>query len=1290
MGIVQEILQDREKGAARLICEYRERLYYVAFSLCNDAAEAEDLVFRTFERVLDKVETCECEDSFYSWMCSILRNFHRLSVRRPVNRNTDPVGGGAEIELLTNPVTADGIADTVDANILRNSIERMPPKMREVLILHYFLDQPVSQIARYLMLPMGTVLSRLHYARRALAHHLGGQLRKPAAAIVAVGILILCATAAVVVATSGMKGRSEVGDVSRMDGSTLGATTEKGTASGVALASGVLGANSNSKEGVEEMSIRNKATKFATTVATLGATMAGATTIGKESLSSGLAAYYTFNEAQMTNLVPNSVVTGVTFSASGIESGVKSGEFGHSGFGGYLDIDQGWARLDGSQNLEFENGNDFTICVWMRAEANQSSDPLIFGNGNWNTTSAPGVLLSMSSIVRFNYSISGTSRQSGSVTAELGKWVFYAIAHTSDGKFKYYYCNSSGVLEVAKEHDAPNLKLVYDSIAERKPFYLGQDGTGAYSNTFVGKLDEFALWTRGLQQSDIETIYKNGRKGRMIDDLLKPEMLVTDAGEGNINLSFTGARSGAYELYVASGGADGGTDRFAWDYFDHVATIAPADSSYVFALPQSFRTEGRYYRFFLTKDASYQEIEYLENDNVNLGTSPCIDTGFKPTSGTSVSSEIEFDEIVGWEYIFGSEFTDNGIKYFYYLGANASDAYDWNTETKGSSTVQFGSVSTGVRYGFDFCATNVSWWTISGAEESARQNYKIRNSLAEFPGSPVSMYVFHSNPQTSYRPFVGKMYSFAVCENGERVRDYIPAKNSSGVAGLYDVLDKSFHSSETAYPFTAGSVVSGRLTVQSATAKAMTVSDPVTAYWVGGVDGDVDEPSNWHCENSYGDVIEVVPQTITDISISSTAQMFNVPANSLFVCKSITFGSSVALTGDLDWRGVDLTKVAGGSVVDLVGHKLYLSATENIGNAVTFTDLTGGGELHVGVPSGRTVVNTAMVLAGAVTLVKDDNGTLIANRPNQGNSGGVRVDGGVLATTAFLSTRVLGVSGSKVEVACGTLRIENGYTGLEDHNLELSGGTLHMYNSELIAGRSVIGSLTLTEDSTLRLESTQSDDGKCDTEFANAAVWDLGGKTLTIQFVTASTDLMLGRDRQVKPVFKNGIIDAHNQVGHWLDYGIDATNNVCLKFGMKSVRQYGDSKVFDYVNDIPSGLAVGGSYTMSIYGIYTPNSNIGYNLQLMDGSTINLGGKSEVWSTALGGDRAMAFESGGTINIDLGERQLAQGEKIVSWSTIPEGITFVNSSSARRQRSWGLIVGSDGIFVQRGLAIIIR
>ena len=1284
IGIIQEILQDREKGAVRLVSEYRERLYAVAIALCNDATEAEDLVFRTFEQVLDKVETCGSEASFYSWMCAILRNFHRHSVRRPVNRNTEPVGGQTEIEPLMDPVAADGIAAAIDSNIMRQSIEQMPPKMREMLILHYFMDQPVSQIARYLMLPMGTVLSRLHYARRALARRLNTQLKKPAAVLVVLGIAILCATAAVVGAIS------------------VGAESE---APDVSSASFVPSISSQDKQGAKTMNIKATTAALMTAATTLGAMPANAEPIG-----SGLAAYLTFDGAEVTNRIPNATITGVTLSDSGIASGVKSGEFGHSGFGGYLDIDQGWARLDGSQNLTFENDNDFTICIWMRIEGAQVGDPVFVGNGNWSATSKPGVLLSTAPatsgwVSSLNYSDNGTSRvrvnsNDGGVSITMGKWTFYAISHTSDDKFRYFMSSSSGTLVTISEMDAPNFKMLFDAVGDRKPFYLGQDGTGAYSKTFVGKIDEFALWTRGLSPSDINAIYQNGRRGHLLDDLLKPEMTAADAGNGNIDLSFAGARSGDYELYVASGAADGGVDRFAWDYFDYVATIEPTDTSYTFALSNDIKNEGRYYRFFLTKDADYQEIEYIQNSET-YATAYCH-TGVNPTKDTTVVGEVEIVSGSTWDEIFGCLDNSRGNLLIYHLGFNWLGS-KWYTETKkltGGGTLQFGSGTTGVRYAFDYGVTGASCWeSATGAASMYQATLDDRNSFPDMTNSIVVLRCEAQNGRTYDRSFQGKMYSIAISTNGAVACDYIPVKNASGVVGFYDAATKTFIPSETATPFTGGAASVGRLTVQSTTAKAMTASDPVTAYWIGGANGAIDDPTSWHCENSYGDTIETVPSSLTDISIANVGQMFGVPANAGFTYKSIAITAPLALTGDCDWRGVDFTKVTAAGAVDLAGHKFYMSANANLANAMTFTDLTGGGELHVEVPSGVIAENAAVVLAGALKLVKDGDGTLVANCQSQSNTGGVNVEAGTLKTTAFISTRVLGASGSKVKVgSCGTLRVESGYTGLEDYDLELAGGTLYMYNNRALSGRTTIGSMTLTADSTLHLDTVQGvgNDATCDAEMADGAVWDLGGYELTVLFATNPTDFFIGRDVTVKPVFRNGTIYLPSRMGFWQDYGSDASDHVCFRYGMINTRQRADSSTYDFVNNIPTDANFSNDGTMSVYGMYTPSANnLCFKIRMMNGSAINLAGLSNPMPLALDGAsngsvRSMTFEAGATINIELGARNLEQGQKIVSWPAIPAGVTFVNSSAERRQRAWSLVLTDSGIIVSRGFAIIIR
>ena len=88
MGIIQDIHDDLEKGAAQLVAEYRERLCRDAFQLCGDAAEAEDFAFRTFDKVLRKIDTFKGEGSFYDWMKAILVNDIRSAKRTKASQNT--------------------------------------------------------------------------------------------------------------------------------------------------------------------------------------------------------------------------------------------------------------------------------------------------------------------------------------------------------------------------------------------------------------------------------------------------------------------------------------------------------------------------------------------------------------------------------------------------------------------------------------------------------------------------------------------------------------------------------------------------------------------------------------------------------------------------------------------------------------------------------------------------------------------------------------------------------------------------------------------------------------------------------------------------------------------------------------------------------------------------------------------------------------------------------------------------------------------------------------------------
>ena len=164
MEVWQEIIENPERGARRLITEYRDRLYASALFLCSDPASAEDLVYRTFERAIERVREHRPDSSFYAWIYTILLNFHRMNVRREVRKPLEYVEDIPEIP-DDNPTSVERLVMKTDAANLRSAVRALPPELREVVVLRYFEDLPIADVSDLLQIKAGTVKSRLNRAK---------------------------------------------------------------------------------------------------------------------------------------------------------------------------------------------------------------------------------------------------------------------------------------------------------------------------------------------------------------------------------------------------------------------------------------------------------------------------------------------------------------------------------------------------------------------------------------------------------------------------------------------------------------------------------------------------------------------------------------------------------------------------------------------------------------------------------------------------------------------------------------------------------------------------------------------------------------------------------------------------------------------------------------------------------------------------------------------------------------------------------------------------------------------
>ena len=176
---LKRLHNDLHEGALQLIAEHRVSLLAKAKSLCGNSNDADELVIRTIDQAIRKIDTYTGEGDILSWMMTILVNLHNHDYRSPVVRNTLAVEAD-ELEKCAGAdwATDEQILKNSDSEAIRQAIAELDPKYNQVLMMRYYEEFSLKQIADILRLPLGTVCRRAQIAHRLLAGKLSGKLGK--------------------------------------------------------------------------------------------------------------------------------------------------------------------------------------------------------------------------------------------------------------------------------------------------------------------------------------------------------------------------------------------------------------------------------------------------------------------------------------------------------------------------------------------------------------------------------------------------------------------------------------------------------------------------------------------------------------------------------------------------------------------------------------------------------------------------------------------------------------------------------------------------------------------------------------------------------------------------------------------------------------------------------------------------------------------------------------------------------------------------------------------------------
>ena len=181
--VVELARQGRESAFRDLIGRYERPVFSLIYRLVRDRERAEDLAQDTFIKVLNALDRYDPSYKFSSWIFKIAHNtaLDHLRRKNPVTLSLDGsphARTAAEVEATTlTPASGDENPEEYTASKeLGAEIERaiglLRPEYRTAIVLCHVEGRPYEEIAQIMDVPLGTVKTFIHRARKELMKEL--------------------------------------------------------------------------------------------------------------------------------------------------------------------------------------------------------------------------------------------------------------------------------------------------------------------------------------------------------------------------------------------------------------------------------------------------------------------------------------------------------------------------------------------------------------------------------------------------------------------------------------------------------------------------------------------------------------------------------------------------------------------------------------------------------------------------------------------------------------------------------------------------------------------------------------------------------------------------------------------------------------------------------------------------------------------------------------------------------------------------------------------------------------
>jgi RNA polymerase sigma-70 factor, ECF subfamily len=152
-----------EAALSELIARYSPGLRFFLKKIAGRSSAADDLLQETWIDVYRKINRLERPEAFKAWLYRIARDKAYRELRK---RPAQPM---SLAEDLPNTIATEEVDFTPEeAESVRAALDELPVEHRDVLVLRFMEEMSYENIAEVIGRPVGTVRSRIHYAKLAL------------------------------------------------------------------------------------------------------------------------------------------------------------------------------------------------------------------------------------------------------------------------------------------------------------------------------------------------------------------------------------------------------------------------------------------------------------------------------------------------------------------------------------------------------------------------------------------------------------------------------------------------------------------------------------------------------------------------------------------------------------------------------------------------------------------------------------------------------------------------------------------------------------------------------------------------------------------------------------------------------------------------------------------------------------------------------------------------------------------------------------------------------------------